>query len=63
MWDREQQINLDPVEVVQCKEILDGAIKHDLLIEVLETALRYKAAFPNASMLQCLQEGAIDWDL
>jgi hypothetical protein len=63
MWEGEQLKKLDPVELYQCQEVLEGAIKHGLLIEVLEAAFQYKEQEPEASLVECLLEGAMEWDL
>jgi hypothetical protein len=46
-----------------CVEILDNAVDHDLLFEVVWSAFEYKTEHPKASMLQSLQVGAREWDV
>lgn len=47
----------------ECLEILDNAIKHDLLFEVLWAAFQHKSTYPNASMLESLEIGIEEWDI
>ena len=63
MWEREQHSTYDPFEMQQCQDILAGAIKHGLQIEVLIAAFKHKEANPQATLLECLLEGAMEWDL
>lgn len=63
MWEGKQLQDLDPYEILQCQEILDGALKHGLLMEVVESAFKHKHLNPDASLLESLLEGAMEWDL
>ena len=46
-----------------CIEILDNAIEHDLLFEVVWSAFQYKTDHPKSTMLESLQVGANEWDI
>jgi len=47
----------------QCSEILYRATNLGVQFEVLESAFKHKTQFPNASLLECLQVGADEWDV
>lgn len=47
----------------QCDFILAKADKHDLQLEVVWAAFKHKEQFPTASLLECLQVGADEWDV
>jgi len=46
-----------------CIEILDNAVEHDLLFEVVWSAFQYKTDHPKSTMLESLQVGAREWDI
>jgi len=46
-----------------CIEILDNAVEHDLLFEVVWSAFQYKTDHPKSTMLESLQVGANEWDI
>lgn len=43
--------------------ILEKADKYGLVHEVLTSAFIHRKHFPNASLLECLQVGADEWDV
>lgn len=47
----------------QCDSILAEADKHNLQLEVVWYAFKHKEQFPTASLLECLQVGADEWDV
>ena len=46
-----------------CIEILNNAVEHDLLFEVVWSAFQYKTDHPKSTMLESLQVGANEWDI
>ena len=48
---------------IKCSEILYKATNLGVQFEVLESAFKHKEQFPNASLLECLQVGADEWDV
>ena len=46
-----------------CIEILDNAVEHDLLFEVVWSTFQYKTDHPKSTMLESLQVGANEWDI
>ena len=47
----------------ECDRILAKADKHDLQLEVVWSAFKHKEQFKDASLLECLQVGADEWDI
>ena len=47
----------------KCDIILVDAEKQGLQLEVIWAAFKHKEQFPNASLLECLQVGADEWDV
>ena len=47
----------------QCDEILVQADKLGLQLEVIWSAFKHKEQFRDASLLECLQVGADEWDI
>ena len=47
----------------QCDSILSKADKHNLQLEVVWSAFKHKEQFRDASLLECLQVGADEWDV
>jgi hypothetical protein len=47
----------------ECDKILVEADKHNLQLEVVWYAFKHKEQFPTASLLECLQVGADEWDV
>ena len=50
-------------ENARCDDILSLAEKSDLTLEVIYSAFRFKDNNPGASLLECLEEGAAEWDI
>ena len=48
---------------MECDEILSRADKFGMQLEVVYSAFKHKEQFPNASLLECLQVGAYEWDI
>lgn len=47
----------------KCDAILAEADKRGLQLEVIWSAFKHKEQFPTASLLECLQVGADEWDV
>ncbi len=47
----------------KCDQILIAAENLGLQLELVYSALEHKGQSPNASMLECLQVGAQEWDI
>ena len=47
----------------ECDKILVESDKHGLQLEVVWAAFKHKEQFPTASLLECLQVGADEWDV
>ena len=47
----------------QCDFILSESDKRGLQLEVVWSAFKHKEQFPTASLLECLQVGAYEWDV
>ena len=47
----------------QCDKILAHADYYNLQLEVVYSAFKHKEEFPQASLLECLQVGADEWDV
>ena len=47
----------------QCDKILARADYYNLQLEVVYSAFKHKESFPKASLLECLQVGADEWDV
>ena len=50
-------------ELAYGQMILDESAKYGLEIEVIWSAFKHKEQFPEASLIECLQVGASDWDV
>jgi hypothetical protein len=48
---------------IECDEILACADRRSLMLEVVRSAFKHKEQFKDASILECLQVGAQEWDL
>jgi len=48
---------------MECDEILSRSDCHGLQLEVVCAAFKHKEQFKDASLLECLQVGANEWDL
>ena len=47
----------------KCDKILSLSDEVGLQLEVVWSAFKHKEQFPQASLLECLQVGADEWDL
>jgi hypothetical protein len=47
----------------ECDRILSLSDKWGLQLEVVYSAFKHKEQFSNASLLECLQVGANEWDV
>ena len=47
----------------KCDNILIKADKVGLQLDVIWSAFKHKEQFPKASLLECLQVGADEWDV
>ena len=47
----------------KCDKILARADFYNLQLEVIYSAFKHKEEFPKASLLECLQVGADEWDV
>ena len=47
----------------ECDRILGRADEWDVLLEVVSSAFKHKEQFKDASLLECLQVGADEWDV
>jgi hypothetical protein len=48
---------------MECDEILSRSDCYGLQLEVIYSAFKHKEQFPSASLLECLQVGAYEWDV
>jgi len=48
---------------MKCDKILSLSDEVGLQLEVVWSAFKHKEQFPQASLLECLQVGADEWDL
>ncbi len=48
---------------MKCNQILSLSDEVGLQLEVVWSAFKHKEQFPQASLLECLQVGADEWDL
>jgi hypothetical protein len=46
-----------------CSYIIERSYRAGLQLEVIESAFKHKQEFPQASLLECLQVGADEWDV
>jgi hypothetical protein len=63
MNELNEQANQEAVINAKCDEILSQADKLGVQLEVIWSAFKHKEQFPNASLLECLQVGADEWDV
>lgn len=59
---QEQQVQQQRFDF-ECDRILQKAFESNLDVEVFYSAFKHKEQFPTASLLECLQVGADEWDL
>jgi len=63
MNELEEQAQQEAIVNVKCDEILSKSDKAGLQLEVIWSAFKHKEQFHNASLLECLQVGADEWDV
>jgi len=63
MNELEEQAKQEAVFNAKCDEILSKADKVGLQLEVVWSAFKHKEEFSKASLLECLQVGADEWDV
>jgi hypothetical protein len=63
MDELNEQANQEAVINAKCDEILSQADKLGVQLEVVWSAFKHKEEFPKASLLECLQVGADEWDV
>jgi hypothetical protein len=63
MNELNEQANQEAVINAKCDEILSQADKLGVQLEVIWSAFKHKEQFSNASLLECLQVGADEWDV
>jgi len=63
MNELNEQANQEAVINAKCDEILSQADKLGVQLEVVWSAFKHKEEFSKASLLECLQVGADEWDV
>ena len=63
MNELEEQTMQEAIINDKCDAILAEADKRGLQLEVVWSAFKHKEQFPTASLLECLQVGADEWDV
>ena len=63
MNELEEQVKQEAIFNEKCDAILANADNHNLQLEVIWSAFKHKEEFPKASLLECLQVGADEWDV
>jgi hypothetical protein len=63
MNELEEQARQEAIFNDKCDNILSKADKSGLQVEVVWSAFKHKEEFPKASLLECLQVGADEWDV
>ena len=63
MNELEEQAQQEAVFNAECEGILASADLHNLQLEVVWSTFKHKEQFPTASLLECLQVGADEWDV
>jgi len=63
MNELEEQARQEAVFNAKCDGILSKADKSGLQLEVVWSAFKHKEQFRDASLLECLQVGADEWDV
>lgn len=58
-----EQARQEAIFNAKCDEILSQADKLGVQLEVIWSAFKHKEEFPKASLLECLQVGADEWDV
>ena len=63
MNELEEQAKQEAVLNAKLDEILSQSDKAGLQLEVIWSAFKHKEQFSTASLLECLQVGADEWDV
>ena len=63
MNELEEQARQEAIFNAKCDEILSKSDKVGVQLEVVWSAFKHKEQFRNASLLECLQVGADEWDV
>ena len=63
MNELEEQAKQEAIFNAKCDEILAKSDKAGVQLEVIWSAFKHKEQFRNASLLECLQVGADEWDV
>jgi hypothetical protein len=63
MDDLEKLADQEAIFNIKCDQILSLSDEVGLQLEVVWSAFKHKEQFPQASLLECLQAGADEWDL
>jgi hypothetical protein len=63
MNELEEQARQEAVFNTKCDGILSKSDKVGLQLEVVWSAFKHKEQFRDASLLECLQVGADEWDV
>ena len=63
MNELNEQANQEAIFNAKCDDILFYSDKLWVQLEVVWSAFKHKEQFPNASLLECLQVGADEWDV
>ena len=63
MNELEEQAHQESIFNAKCDVILSQADKAGLQLEVIWSAFKHKEQFRDASLLECLQVGADEWDV
>ena len=63
MNELEEQAQQEAIFNNECEAILVSADLNGLQLEVVWSAFKHKEQFPTASLLECLQVGADEWDV
>ena len=63
MNELEEQAKQEEIFNHKCGSILERASRSGLQLEVIWSAFKHKEQFPDASLLECLQVGADEWDV
>jgi hypothetical protein len=63
MNELEEQAKQEAIFNTKCDLILSKSDKLGVQLEVVWSAFKHKEEFPKASLLECLQVGADEWDV
>jgi hypothetical protein len=63
MNELNEQANQEAIFNAKCDDILFYSDKLGVQLEVVWSAFKHKEQFPKASLLECLQVGADEWDV